>query len=169
LADVISSTENELHYISSALGARANELLESDADASAALRLLSQVASMYVRADDWGDPYGPMISMQGQRTMITDDLTSEQLEFLVAASEDVDDPLLGSHIADTLFVRAKGKDRIPLAKRALDLWLRHSHSEDDWFKFRDEWERFTVLATRLGKSTRSERDDIRSALLSLLP
>jgi len=154
--------------MSSGLRTRANELAESDHDASAVLDLLSQTVSMVVRSGDWNNPYAPMMSLQGQRTMIPDDLTDEQCAFLSAALQELDHPTLGARIADLLFLRSSGKQRVEYAKTGLALWMKNDITADTWFHFSDEWERFATVAKRLGKATALESAEIERTLLAFV-
>ncbi len=73
-----------------------------------AFKLIAELCSMHLKAESLADPFGPMFSGPGGRTMIPKDLTDSELDALSDFLSEVDNPWLQARVADVLWVRRKG-------------------------------------------------------------
>lgn len=73
---------------------------EGNQTAERVYRLLAEVTQMHFKPDDRGEPYGPMLVMDGRRSIIPDDLRGEQSAVFAAIASKLRNPALRALLAD---------------------------------------------------------------------
>lgn len=83
------------------LAANADEA--GDEQARKVFRLLEGICSFHFRVEDRGEPFGPMMVMDGKRSMIPADCRGEQSRVLYEVLDDISHPGLRARVADTIW------------------------------------------------------------------
>jgi hypothetical protein len=92
--------DDRLAIASTTLVERAKALPEDDPIGRDALMLVGAICSMILQPDNWDQPYGPMMSFSDGRTMILDDLGSEELLVVRWLGENCTDDELRARCCD---------------------------------------------------------------------
>lgn len=132
----------------------AQDLPEEDLAGRDALELVAAICSMYLRPGDWEQPYGPMMSIGDQRTMVPDDCGEDELFVLQWLAKEAVDTELRARSADIAWLlhrpRAAGFN---LARIAVEAWAEREVEEDEWFGAGEAtWRRALEIAKRLKMS-----------------
>lgn len=132
-----------------------------------ALWVLADACSMMLKPESPAEPFKPMYILEGRRSAVADDFTDEELEFMGAVVEDVDDPLLVARLADLLWLRRQPR-RVEDARIAIDAYRRVALDHDTWVRDgRECWGRALALCRLLrgGAEDRALgiRDDLHAA------
>lgn len=149
-ADLLQG-DDRLAIASTALIERAKTLPEDDAIGRDALRLIGAICSMFLQPENWDQPYGPMMSFRDGRTMIPDDLGTEELIVVRWLAENCADDELRARCCDLAWLRADPRrDAIEFIHSALALWTGRPLVEDEWYgEGENTWRRAATVATRL--------------------
>jgi len=75
--------------------------LASDTSATRVFAMLAAVTSMYLKAHDRAEPFGPMMSRGDRRTAIPDDFQGDPVTLLAEMAERSANPVLKARLADT--------------------------------------------------------------------
>jgi hypothetical protein len=113
-----------------------------------ALSLLSRVASMYARPEDWQQPYGPAVTWGDERTTVSTDLVDHEVHLLNSCVEAIPSQLLRSRVYDVLSLHSSGPERIRLALASIDALLEVPISGDVWAHAEAAFSRALTTATR---------------------
>ncbi|MGI4953974.1 MAG: DUF4209 domain-containing protein [Janthinobacterium lividum] len=115
--------------------------------------LLDQVFSIHLRHGDPAEPFGPMIVMDGRRSMVPGDLTNTEVELLRNVLSGSTTPVVRARIGDVLWVARKdgraGAAAVP-AYLALGTVL---ENPDQWVACMECYERAIRLARSLGRTS----------------
>lgn len=110
---------------------------------------LAQLFGFRFKPSDSADPFGPMLVMDGKRSMIPDDLTEEQLIELRTALNEVDDPEFKARIGDVLWLRSRDAAAARVAVEAyLEAGMRIEDPEH-WSSGMERYERAVRLARQV--------------------
>lgn len=140
----------------------------TDESARLVLELLGRVASMYVRPNDWQQPYGPAMSFDDRRTAMHTDFTEMEIEILTACVAGIPHAPFRSRVYDVLALHSEGQDRVQLSLASIDALLESSILNDDWAQERDAWERALVIATRYREPAAVQLRNLEAALLGAI-
>lgn len=124
-----------------------------DEKAHLVYRILADISSMSLRSDNYKEPFGPMIVMDGGRSAIVDDFSESQLAILRKLVEEIDDPELRARIADVLWIRKRDHK---MAETAIDSYIESASILEDprhWLDCYHRIERAFRLAVSLGEQT----------------
>lgn len=122
-----------------------------------ALSLLSVVAGMVLKPDRWEAPYVPMMQFSDRRTLLPEDLTDLQLDFLSQIAPYVPHGLFHAQVLDVLFVRARGTDQgFGLARQVVDAWIAVGLDGDVDREEEQGWRRAIEIALRFRLSSQVE-------------
>lgn len=136
----------------------------SDGQLKVALDALGKIASLFVRPDDWNQPYGPAMQFEGRRSAIPTDLTEDELSTLRACAPSVPHALLRARVFDVLFLIASGRDRIDVALQHLDAMIDAGIADDGWGAEQNSWDRALLVARRLRQPTQSRLSKLEQEL-----
>ena len=75
-----------------------------DSAAARVYRLLSDVTQIHFKADDQAEPFGPMLVVDGRRSIIPDDLRGAQSETFAAIAQGLKNPGLRARITDIVWL-----------------------------------------------------------------
>lgn len=87
------------------LAAAATAAREVGDPAADALQVLSGIASCHFVPENRAEPFQPMATFSGRRTLIPGDLLAEQIEVLAAFSADIPSPALRARVSDVCRLR----------------------------------------------------------------
>jgi hypothetical protein len=142
-ATIADCGKKEDHYFASAFRKRRNQ------EADRGWELLEQIFSFLFRAGNASEPFGPVMQVEGRRSMIPDDLTDPQLDALAATLSEIDDPEYRARISDVLWLR----QRDPTAARvAVENYLATGSRLEDpehWTASIERYERAVRLARQV--------------------
>lgn len=99
----------DVSYIHSCLMQAKSDLGQPDSTLVMALDLLIGVTSMYLNVDTPGEPFGPILVWDGQRTMIPDDIKGSQTNELESFIPFISNDGLRTRIADVVWVNDRSK------------------------------------------------------------
>lgn len=126
LADVANK---ECHIYSRMLFLKAREAEAAGESRSQAIfDLLGGIASLYLRADNSSNPFGPMIVLGTERSLILDDLTSNHWSALKAIRQDIRDAEMRARICDCLWI---GKRDGRAGRDAIDAYVTSAATLED--------------------------------------
>lgn len=114
-----------------------------------AWNLLQRVFNFHFKPSQLMEPFGPMMTDGGKRTMIPEDLSDEQLDELQSTLEGVGNPEYRARVGDILWLRRKD----PKAARiAVDAYLEVGKSVEhpkNWIVSMERYERAIRLARQI--------------------
>jgi hypothetical protein len=117
-----------------------------------ALDLASAICSMMLRPSSTNELFGPYIQINGKRSAIPDDFTTEQLKFVASVCGNIDEPMVKARFADLLWVCVNPKE-IDYARSAIQLYLMLPIHADTWHSdIGDCWKRCIRLALQIRDS-----------------
>lgn len=126
-----------------------------DAEAAASCRVLGDISSLVPDNDQMHDPYAPMARWQGRRSFVPDDMTIDDLNFIVEVLPNITSPRLAARCADIVWIRKHGAKPYMAARTAVESWL--SLGTDLGARERmeapDDWQRYLRLARQLKMSS----------------
>lgn len=123
----LAATRSVDCYSFAALYRTAAEAAKSAGDdrAAQAYTLLENVASIHFKPEDAAEPYGPLMVMNGRRTLIPDDLRGEQSAALAVIAPTLKNPGLRARLADIAWINNRSlADQARLAIAAYCLAVR---------------------------------------------
>ncbi|WP_164878257.1 DUF4209 domain-containing protein [Microbacterium enclense] len=139
---------------------------EGSVDAAELASLLSQVASLSPRPDDWLSPYEPMVTLVEGRTALPSDLSDEQMNILVAVADALPDALLRARVYDVLAIQAPaGADRMRWYQAEMDAVIEATLGGERWHRDRKTWDRALLVGRRGGKAMAPRLDGLARALI----
>lgn len=142
--------------------------LETEAtntEAAHLLHLLTAIASLYVKVDDWDVGYGPLLSFPDGRSFLPEDLNDDDLATLRAIASDVPNHLLRARIFDVLSLRAEREERFKFVGEYLNATTKASVSAETWPSEHRSWARAVETARRFGPPTQQQLNTLESQLL----
>ena len=138
----------EQHALASAFQAKVAPDIPADP-----WHLLYQVFSIHLRHGDPAEPFGPMLVMDGRRSMVPGDLTDSEVELLGGVMAESTASVVRARIGDVLWVARKdgraGQAAVP-AYLALGRTL---EDPDKWVGCMECYERAIRLARSLGRAS----------------
>lgn len=138
---------------------------ENETEDSKVLRLIAQLFSMYFTHGD-KEPFGPMmVTKEGNRTFLPQDLTDENKAILESFINEVEDPFLTARVCDALWL--KFRDRKHASKAAESYVQAFMADEDDtWVPKYDSLKRALNIVKSL--SDKDAAKEIKDKLCSTL-
>jgi len=114
-----------------------------------ALDLASAICSMMLRPNSANEPFQPFIQLEGKRSAIADDFTSDQLEFIANVYSGVEEPLVKGRFADLLWVCVNPK-KVDFVRVAIQSYLMLPIEPKTWHvDIGDCWKRCIRLALQI--------------------
>ena len=133
-----------------AMAAEAEEAGQSDE--ARVLSLLARASSLMLQPGSVNEPFGPLAVIEGRRTPIVDDLSSDEIDFLARVVGDVDDAWLQARLADLVWVVNRDHEA---ARTAIDAYG-HIPIRPEDPAWKECWERAIRLARLLRDRDRLE-------------
>ncbi|MGZ8369879.1 MAG: DUF7380 domain-containing protein [Caulobacteraceae bacterium] len=94
----------------------AEEAREEGSDAASVFSLLAGICSFHFKPDEQGEPFGPMIVMDGRRSPIPSDFAGDQNAEIAKVAKSITNHALRARLADTVWINdRKQKDCADLA------------------------------------------------------
>ena len=140
-----------LSRVGDKLGVIAND--QSSPIARMTLETLLQVAYYWLDSDDWSEPYGPLIAIDGKRTGIPGDLDPEALRILTTVAEHIAHPILRARVHDVLFLFSAGSERMLHVRLHLESVAIAPITPERWPYEVAAWDRAIYVGRRFGKAT----------------
>ncbi|WP_147424866.1 DUF4209 domain-containing protein [Microbacterium sp. AG790] len=129
------------------LGALAQEV--SSEAAKRGLGLIATVAGMALHGDDWFRPYHPAWQMDGQRSLVPEDFSDEEVEFLSLLADQPEGSQLSARLADIVYLRTRDRaDRYRWAKLAVERWVQAGITDALSWEQLAGWSRAANIAAR---------------------
>ncbi|MER8552748.1 hypothetical protein NKH37_11300 [Mesorhizobium sp. M1217] len=104
-ASIDNLNEVDIQGTHTRLAAAATAAREVGDPAADALQVLSGIASYHFVPENRVEPFQPMATFSGRRTLIPGDLLAEQIEVLAAFSPDIPSPALRARVSDVCRLR----------------------------------------------------------------
>lgn len=147
-ADIQDATKAEKCADSHTYASIFNKLYQ--ASHNPAWQLLSNIFDFYLRPSDDTEPFGPIMEMEGKRTMIPSDLSKEQLDEMKSLLKSSKDPEIKARLGDILWLQNRDVDA---AKNAVQSYLLSGQNleQPSWPRAMERYERAIRLARQLGK------------------
>lgn len=132
------------------------------------LWLLADACPMMLSPKSVNEPFRPFMVMDGQRSVIPDDLPDADVAFYAQIADRIDDIWLKSRIADLVWLKQKPRE-VRYAVMAIDAYRAIPLQGDTWVRgARECWER-AISLTRMLKSGAGERlKEIETAIVAAL-
>jgi hypothetical protein len=111
--------------------------------------LLMQVFGFHFRAGNVSEPFGPMMVMDGRRSMIPDDLSEAELDKLQSTLETVGDPEYRARVADVLWLRRRDAKAARVAVEAYIAAGMRVEDPEHWVGSMERYERGLRLARQI--------------------
>jgi hypothetical protein len=117
-----------------------------------ALDVASDICSMMLRPSSANDPFQPFVQLEGKRSAIADDFSSEQLEFISSIYEEMAEPLVKARFADLLWLCVNPK-KVDYVRAAIQNYLMLPIDPETWHSdIGDCWKRCIRLARQIRDS-----------------
>lgn len=117
-----------------------------------ALDLASAICSMVLRPNSANEPFQPFMQLEGKRSAIADNFTSDQLEFITHVYPEVEEPLIKVRFADLLWLCVNPK-KVDYVRAAIQNYLMLPIHPDTWHAdVGDCWKRCIRLARQIRDS-----------------
>jgi hypothetical protein len=111
--------------------------------------LLAQIFDFHFTAGNASQPFGPMLVMDGKRSMIPSDLTNEQLTELNSTLETVSNPEFQARIADVIWLCKRDANAARLAVKAYVASATNLEDPNHWTQSMERYERALRLARQI--------------------
>ncbi len=150
--EVLAGSDREGYsFISWAFSAAAKQAINEDRQVHGkVLSLLAGACSMMLSSDSFNEPFKPSIVLDGQRSIIPDDLSETDVAFFAEIVETIDDPWLKARLADLVWLMQSPRD-VKFALAAIDSYRTVPLDTDTWVRDGDKcWQRAINLARQLG-------------------
>ena len=147
------SDREEYSFIWRAFYAAAKQAIDEDRQAHGkVLSLLAGACSMMLSPDSSNEPFKPSIVLDGQRSIIPDDLSETDVAFFAEIVETIDDPWLKARLADIVwFLQRPRPQSVKFALVAIDSYRTIPLDTDTWVRDGGKcWQRAINLARLLG-------------------
>ena len=132
------------------------------------LMLLAEACSMMLRPDKPNEPFEPSFVGGGRRSIIPDDFTDSEVEFVAKIAESIDDPLLKGRLADLVWHRRLPRDP-NFALAAIDSYIQLPLDVDAWFGDGEQcWQRAIGLVRMIGPTAGDRLDQIESSMVGAI-
>jgi tetratricopeptide (TPR) repeat protein len=150
---IIPPFEHGYHHICTLYKEHSQAEREAQNEALAnALDLASAICSMMLRPNSTNDPFQPFIQLEGKRSAIADDFTSEQLGFIADVYSGLEEPMVKARFADLLWLCVNPK-RVDFVRVAIRNYLMLPIDPETWHSdVGDCWKRCIRLARQVKDS-----------------
>lgn len=111
--------------------------------------ILADLFDFHFTPKDAGQPFRPMLIMDGRRSMIPDDLSEHQLDRLTASFSEVNDPEYRARVGDVLWLRRRDA---AAAREAVSCYIasgQRLEDPDHWVPAMERYERAVRLARQI--------------------
>ena len=130
------------------------------------LWLFADACSMMLKPKHINEPFSPSFVMQGRRSALPGDLSTEDISFFIGIIEEIDDPWLRGRLADLVWLCSKPCD-LKYALMAIDAYRKLPLDADTWIHGgRECWDRAIRLALTLGDGSGNRLIEMRDAILA---
>jgi len=129
------------------------------------LWLLADACSMMLSPGSVNEPFRPFMVIEGQRSVIPDDLADADIAFFAQIVDRIDDVWLKARIADLVWLKQMPRDvKYPLT--AIDAYRAIPLKEDTWVRGGHEcWERGISLARMLKAGAGDRLKEMEAAIV----
>jgi len=138
-----------------------------DAGMAAVYRFIGTICSFQLGEGDPLKPYTPMWIMDGQRSLVPDDLQDSDLDILEALTPRLTDPALRARVFDVLWERRKNHEFCREAATSYLAAAIRLDVEKGWTHAIKHYRRALRLGSRLGRD-KPEYENVTAALLEAL-
>ena len=132
------------------------------------LWLLSVACSMIFsrkKPQSLNQPFEPWFQLEDNRGLIPDDLSKADIDFFAEVADTIDDPRLKARLADLVWPRRKGKEKVDYINMAIDAYREISLDPEAWHPWDECLERAIALAKSVGKGAENRLAEIESSIL----
>ena len=130
------------------------------------LWLLADICSMMLSPKSLNEPFKPIMVMDGQRSIIPDDLTDADIAFFAQTVDEVGDCWLKARLADVVWLKGKPRN-MKFALAAIDAYRSISLDTETWVRDgRECWERALCLTCSLGGGAGDRLREMDSAIVA---
>ena len=131
------------------------------------LSLLADICSMMLSPGSGNEPFKRcFVLSDGRCSMGLDDLSADEIEFVVAIVDSVDEPFLKARLADLAWVLKKPRD-VTFARTAIDSYLSIPLDAKTWQRCgRNCWQRAINLAWKRGIGTHEHKSEIETSVVA---
>lgn len=131
------------------------------------LRLLADVCSMGLSPDSSNEPFKRCVVLSdGRCSMGLDDLSADEIEFVAAIVDSIDNPLLKARMADVAWTLKKPKD-VEFARTAIESYLSIPLDWKTWQRDgRECWQRAISLVNTRGIGTAKHKSEIETSAVA---
>lgn len=132
------------------------------------LWLLADACSMMLSPSSQNEPFKPFAVFHNRRSVIPDDLSDSDIEFLAEIVDSVDDVWLKARLADLVWLKRKPRD-VKFALAAIDSYRLIPLDTETWIRDGKEcWGRAISLARMLRTGAGSRLDEMENVLFQAL-
>ena len=146
-------SDRQCEHFTGPLRKKAGELRDAGDDLGfRVFSLLGAVSSFWPKFESLTDPYGPELSMHGERSPIPTDLISQDLDALAGILPDIMEAEFRSRVADVLWICRKD---YRAAQMAVDAYLETASILEDgavWTPFSERLHRAIRIGAQLGQN-----------------
>lgn len=133
-----------------------------------ALWLLADACSMTLSSGSTNEPFRPFFVMDGQRSVIPDDLADADVAFYAQIVDRIDDIWLKARIADLVWLKQTARD-LRFALVAIDSYRAIPLEQDTWIRGGHEcWQRAISLARMLRSGAGERLKEMEASILAAL-
>ncbi len=137
----------------------------ADAPQAKVLWLLADACAMRLKPTSANEPFLPIKSVEGRRTLLPDDFREPDVDLLAEISEEIDDHWLQARLADLAWLLSKPRNPIH-ALRAIDAYCAIPIGLDTWLQGgRECWERAITLTRSLRTAAGDRIQKIQSEII----
>jgi hypothetical protein len=130
------------------------------------LWLLADACSMMLSPKSVNEPYKPFKVMEGERSVIPDDLCESDTTFFAQNIDGIDDPWLKARLADLVWLKGSPRD-VMFARVAIDAYRSIPLETEKWVHGgRECWERAISLARMLKTGAGDRLKEMETAILA---
>jgi hypothetical protein len=131
------------------------------------LWLLADACSMMLSPKSINEPFKPFMVMDGQRSVIPEDLPEADISFYAQIVDGNDDPWLKARLADLIWLKQRPRD-VKYALAAIDSYRTIPLDTKTWIRGGDKcWERAISLARMLKDGAGERLKEIETAIVTV--
>ena len=169
-AALTGASREDYYSMSNAFSSAAKQAISEDRQAHGkVLSLLADACSMMLASDSVNEPFKPcIVSWDGRRSMIPDDLSEDDITFFAQIVDYIDDPWLNARLADLVWLLQSPRI-VKFALAAIDSYRSIPLDARIWRRDgRACWQRGICLACRLGVGAGERLTEIEALIIGAL-
>ncbi len=170
--EVLASSDREDYiFISQAFSKAAKQAISENRQVhSKVLSLLAAACSMKFSPKSFNEPFKPFTVLDGQRSIIPDVFSENDIAFFAEIIDEIDDPcqkahLLKARLADLVWILQSPRD-VEFALAAIDSYRSIPLDTETWVRDGDKcWQRAISLARMLGSGAGERLAEIEASII----